>query len=750
MNLEYGASFKFTLNNTILPGCVTVGLYDGKHPTLTCGTTGGKVLMHNPHETNVNNNNNNQFGNVDNNSNNEDKVTFLNINNHITAVACGPVDPKLDGKDVLCIGTRTNLLAYNVDENTDLFYKEVQDGIDSLLCGKVDTAPDAPTLALVGGNCSVHGFSASGQEEFWTVCGDHAYALALADVNGDGKPELLVGSDDYEIRHFRGEEVLNEFTETSRIRGLEALSGQLYGYSLDNGTVGVYKDCKRIWRVKSRNKATALKAFDLDNDGVKELCTGWGNGKFEVRRDHDGKVVYKDTLSDLVSGMVTANYKVDESQDQIIVCSQDGHVRGYSAYDDKLWTTLMVDEKKGDAVVEDLLQEKQELLMKLKGLQGNVRQIKSGDSGHAVISPDTSIGVELRINDEESCLDLILKTETKTTESKTKDSSVATTDNNSVVRCAAVYSMDGGVFDGESYVVHPKNASNTLVIPLRPQKDIATDLEIHALVGARGNNEQFHVFKLPHKLPKFAMFAPSKGPVQRPSSSCVFTLQKQVRVIANWLAKQITLTAEDTYLKEANANIVLELSSLRNGMPLVFLVDEHKNGGCQVTIMCDDMAIVGDLIQDMGQSIQIDNLETTAKFPVEMDKLRNVLDNVDNFKQIRQQLTAEMADNSHLVKTLVIRAEDARIMCDYNRMKKTYNSLYGLNSDLIREYSKRANNHAHLMENLKHLNSVIQKAARLRIGKPSTKVIAACRKAVKKNNIGALLQIISTGEAPGR
>ena len=83
---------------------------------------------------------------------------------------------------------------------------------------------------------------------------------------------------------------------------------------------------------------------------------------------------------------------------------------------------------------------------------------------------------------------------------------------------------------GESYVVHPKNASNTLVIPLRPQKDIATDLEIHALVGARGNNEQFHVFKLPHKLPKFAMFAPSKGPVQRPSSSCVFTLQKQVRV----------------------------------------------------------------------------------------------------------------------------------------------------------------------------------------------------------------------------
>ena len=98
-------SFKFTLNNTILPGCVTVGLYDGRHPTLTCGTSGGKVLMHNPHRTNVNN----VYG--DNNrasvASNEDKVTFLNINNHVTAVAAGPIDPKLDGKDILCVGTRT-------------------------------------------------------------------------------------------------------------------------------------------------------------------------------------------------------------------------------------------------------------------------------------------------------------------------------------------------------------------------------------------------------------------------------------------------------------------------------------------------------------------------------------------------------------------------------------------------------------------------------------------------------------------
>ena len=366
---------------------------------------------------------------------------------------------------------------------------------------------------------------------------------------------------------------------------------------------------------------------------MKELCTGWSNGKFEVRRDTDGKIVYKDTLSDGVSGMVCANYRVNDNDDsptqdaegQIIICSQDGHVRGYSPHDGSQGA-LMMEEKKTDGVVEDLLQEKQELLMKLKGLQGNVRQVKSGEARHAVISPDTSIGVELQINDQDSCLDLILKTESKessTNEAASKSSS--STVNNSVVRCAAVYSMDGGIFEGESYVVHPDNATNTLVVPLRPQKDIATELEIHALVGARGSNEQFHVFKLTHQLPKFAMFASSKSRVRRPASSCLFYVKRQISLVANWILNQITLTAEErTKLQNATSNITLELVSLRNEMPLIIIADEHKNGNIKVEIFCDDMGIVGDLIQDMGHSMNIANLESTAEFPVEMDKLKKV------------------------------------------------------------------------------------------------------------------------------
>ena len=57
----------------------------------------------------------------------------------------------------------------------------------------------------------------------------------------------------------------------------------VYGYGLANGTVGVYDRSHRLWRVKSKNRLTALSSFDIDGDGVPELISGWDNGNFEVR-----------------------------------------------------------------------------------------------------------------------------------------------------------------------------------------------------------------------------------------------------------------------------------------------------------------------------------------------------------------------------------------------------------------------------------------------------------------------------------
>lgn len=62
--------------------------------------------------------------------------------------------------------------------------------------------------------------------------------------------QLLVGSDDYEIREFKDDIIVNEISETSSICSLISLSIGRFAYALDNGTVGVYDKFRRMWRVK--------------------------------------------------------------------------------------------------------------------------------------------------------------------------------------------------------------------------------------------------------------------------------------------------------------------------------------------------------------------------------------------------------------------------------------------------------------------------------------------------------------------
>lgn len=49
---------------------------------------------------------------------------MLNINQTITSIQTGKVDPKSD-RDFLVVGSPRSLLVYDVEKNMDLFYKEV-------------------------------------------------------------------------------------------------------------------------------------------------------------------------------------------------------------------------------------------------------------------------------------------------------------------------------------------------------------------------------------------------------------------------------------------------------------------------------------------------------------------------------------------------------------------------------------------------------------------------------------------------
>ena len=73
--------------------------------------------------------------------------------------------------------------------------------------------------------------------------------------------------------------------------------------------------------------------------------------------------------------------------------------------------------------------------------------------------------------------------------------------------------------------------------------------------------------------------------------------------------------------------------------------------------------------------------------------------------------------------------------------------LYDINRDLVSQYKIRCNNHKELMDTLKEVNQIIQKAARLRLGKSKSVVISECRNSIKANNINQLVKVIKTGVA---
>ena len=67
--------------------------------------------------------------------------------------------------------------------------------------------------------------------------------------------------------------------------------------SLSKITIYFFCNLNRWWRIKSKNSATCVFGYDLDGDGVKELITGWSNGKLDARNDRSGEVVFKDNFT---------------------------------------------------------------------------------------------------------------------------------------------------------------------------------------------------------------------------------------------------------------------------------------------------------------------------------------------------------------------------------------------------------------------------------------------------------------------
>ncbi|XP_019881742.1 Bardet-Biedl syndrome 2 protein [Aethina tumida] len=711
--------FTLELNYKIVPNLVTIGKYDGTHPCVTAATTADKVLIHSPHRRNAV-----VTGRIVWSESNKEIAT-LNVNETISSLCTGQFLPD-DEKDVLIIGTETNVLAYHVHDNKDVFFKECPDGVKSLALGSF--RDHKTQILMVGGNSSVHGYNHKGEEVFWTAVGDVVTSIILMDYNKDGMNELIVSSEDFNIRVFKGDQVLAELVETEVVTNLVALPDNRFAYSVSNGTVGVYEQELRLWRVKSKNFAISLRCYDLLGQSSLQLITGWSNGKIDCRSVKTGEVFFKDVMNSGLAGIVEGDYRSNGKTDLICI-SMEGEVKGYSTT--KTLPTIPGVGNEQDTV-RMLLAQKQALITELKHYENNTKynetamsQTESFES-HGVIPANTRLQIAINTNEGKKNV-------------KPHVEIYVATNNTTIIRAIMIFAE--GIFKGETHVVHPSTAQlkSELSVPLFLLKDTPVDIHIKALVGYP-NSIQFHVFEVTRQLPRFSMYSLQRHNFQtKPKEYVEFKVNERIQRICMWINQNFLFSSDLEF--ESGPSLVINLKNLRNDQEIV-LVFEISG---KVVFYADNMTLASDLVQSLAAFLNLDNLESTANYPSEEENLRNLMEKLQEIQDARLRLGTDIADRLGQIRTLVIRAEDARLN-DIKEMPKYYTELMGLNKEIINGHNIRLQNYNDGVDSMKKINAIIQRASRLRVGQTAANMINHCRTAIKNNNVDGLIKIIRTGE----
>lgn len=135
----------------------------------------------------------------------------------------------------------------------------------------------------------------------------------------------------------------------------------------------------------------------------------------------------------------------------------------------------------------------------------------------------------------------------------------------------------------------------------------------------------------------------------------------------------------------------------------------------QVIIRTDNMTLAGDLIQSLAQYLDVANLQSFAEFPLEEKRCEELMTTLQQLENVKRKLNIELGirfmsylfvkrnkavlgrkstfpdslfvnpflgAKSNLIRNLIIRGEDARLLGDYRLMKRFYQELQDINREL--------------------------------------------------------------------
>ncbi|CEF71527.1 Bardet-Biedl syndrome 2 protein [Strongyloides ratti] len=573
--------------------------------------------------------------------------------------------------------------------------KENDEGYDILLIG---------TIEICGCGSAMWGFDEKGNELFWTTIGGNITCLAIVDIDSDGTNEILIGSEDTEIKIFKKDMLVGELSECDSISNIKHIRDAFIAFALINGTFGVWKNKNRLWRIKSKTQVVSFCSFPDDN------CVGciFINGKIDIRSLMNGDIIHKITIEATINNAFLGKMVDDENDNHLIIVTKEGRVIGYKFKD-----SSSVTNDRAQQLIREYNMKKTNLLKELnhydrKSTEDNVLGIKIIKDSHLTcfFSATISDGLQLHIK----------------------------IDDNVFIKTVIIFGE--GIFPGESFIYHPNEIlSNEISIPLKLNKDILLELHLKVIVGTTVDN-QFQVMEVFKTLPKFCSIVLCQSEYTPPVSKVEFKSIFKSKNFIEWF--------NDNFLDEIkidNETFLVKMYNLRTEKILLLKLDSEGT----FSIQHDDLRTTGDIIQSIGEYLGIETLKCLANFPLEFKRLEGMFESIEDCYEIQKQFTAEFAQKINLTKECVIRSEDALICNNYKRCKQFYNRVNLMNSELLAQHKLKISTRNNLLSILKDVNITVDLFANLRIGEPSTQLIAECRKAIVNEKLFSMINLLQYG-----
>ena len=77
-----------------------------------------------------------------------------------------------------------------------------------------------------------------------------------------------------------------------------------------------------------------MHAYDMTGDGIPDLATGWSSGKLDIRSIQTGNIIYKDSYTSHIAGLMQVGFvccftdplPTVKSRVAIVVCIYSNHI----------------------------------------------------------------------------------------------------------------------------------------------------------------------------------------------------------------------------------------------------------------------------------------------------------------------------------------------------------------------------------------------------------------------------------------